>query len=336
MYQQPLPPHFKNLSTADLIQRVQESKQRLGSDLVILTHHYQRPEVVDIGHIRGDSLQLAQFAATQTAAKYIVFCGVHFMAESADILKTGTQTVILPDLGAGCDLADAADAEDVEMAWEELAQAVGHEDIMPITYVNSTAALKAFVGKKGGIVCTSSNAMRIVDWALKERKIVFFYPDEHLGRNTSKKLGIPLSQMALWNPKKALGGLSKDTLLHTQVLLWQGCCPVHQMFTSKQIDKLRQEEPDIKILVHPECSMEVVDKSDLNLVNRIAKEHPDKKIVSLNPFMCLCGTMNRIDLPHLAWALEEIEKGTPQNVITVDEPIRSWAKTALIRMLELR
>jgi quinolinate synthase len=283
------------------------------------------------------------------------------MAESADILKTASQKVILPDLGAGCDLADAADDDDVARAWDELVEVVGHENILPITYVNSTAALKAFVGSKNGIVCTSSNAAKVVQFALDQNKLLFFYPDEHLGRNTSKKLGIPLSKMGLWNPKKPYGGLTAEDILKQKVFLWKGCCPVHQMFTSKQIDSIREKHPEFKIIVHPECSMEVVDKSDLNgstdfivktiaaspagshwavgtelnLVNRLAKENADKTVVSINPFMCLCGTMNRIDLKHLSWALDNIEQGHPQNVITVGEPHRTLAKQALSRMLDI-
>ncbi|KAB8036955.1 quinolinate synthase NadA [Silvanigrella paludirubra] len=360
-YQTPLPAPYPSLTEQELRERIQSVRSFFGKKLVVLAHHYQRPEIVELSDVRGDSLQLAQYAAQQTEADYIVFCGVHFMAEGADILKTGNQVVVLPDLGAGCDMADMADADDVIEAWEQLVEVVGHESIMPVTYVNSTAALKAFVAKKGGVICTSSNAGKIVDWALKERKILFFYPDQHLGRNTAKKLGIPLESMNLWNPKKPYGGLEKENILNTKVMLWQGCCPVHMMFSSKQIDTIRAKDPEFKIISHPECSMEVVDKSDcagstdfivktiaaspagskwavgteLNLVNRIAKENPDKTIVSINPFMCLCGTMNRIDLPHLTWALEQIKAGTPKNVITVQEPDRTLAKQALARMLEM-
>ncbi|MES2614670.1 MAG: quinolinate synthase NadA [Bdellovibrionota bacterium] len=361
IYQPPLPPLYSSLTEDELKQKIQSVREKLGPKLVLLAHHYQRPEIVELSNIRGDSLQLARFASQDTEAEFVVFCGVHFMAETADILKTAKQTVILPDLGAGCDLADAADADDVVRAWNELVEMVGHESILPITYVNSTAALKSFVGSKNGVVCTSSNAPAIVQYALENNKILFFYPDEHLGRNTAKKLGVPLSQMGLWNPKKAYGGLSKEELNSVRVLLWKGCCPVHQMFTAKQIDVIRAKDPEFKIIVHPECAMEVVDKADcngstdfivkaianspagskwavgteLNLVSRIAKENPDKSVVSINPFMCLCGTMNRIDLKHLCWALDNIVAGTPQNVITVGEPERSLAKQALVRMLEM-
>lgn len=360
-YQSPLPEPYPTLSEQEMRARIQAVRAYFGKKLVILAHHYQRPEIVELSDVRGDSLQLAQYAAQHSEADYIVFCGVHFMAEGADILKTGQQVVVLPDLGAGCDMADMADAEDVTDAWEQCVEMLGHESIMPVTYVNSTAALKAFVASKGGVICTSSNAAHIVNWALQERKVLFFYPDQHLGRNTAKKLGIPLEQMKLWNPKKPYGGLSQSAIIDTKVMLWEGCCPVHMMFSAKQIDLIRAKDPNFKIISHPECAMEVVDKSDcagstdfivktiaasptgskwavgteLNLVNRIAKENPDKTIVSINPFMCLCGTMNRIDLPHLTWALEQIKQGTPQNVIQVHEPERSLAKQALSRMLEM-
>jgi len=361
LYQSPLPEPYPDLSQEDLIERIQQAKKILGKELVILTHHYQRPEVVKLGDVRGDSLKLAQYAANQTDAKYIVYCGVHFMAESADILKKGDQMVILPDLGAGCDMADMAEADDVEDAWKELCEVLGDEDVMPVTYVNSTAALKAFVAQKGGVVCTSSNAENVVNWAFSKRKRLFFYPDQHLGRNTCKKIGIPLEQMKVWNPKKTLGDLSPEDLLSTKVFLWQGHCPVHMMFTHKQIEKLRQTDPTIKIISHPECPMEVVDASDfagstefivkkinespagsswavgteLHLVTRLAQENPDKKVVSLNPFMCLCGTMNRIDLPHLAWSIDMILQNHIQNIITVSEPTKSLAREALERMLSL-
>ncbi len=361
IYQPPLPELYATLTEEELHNKIKAVRAKLGKKLVLLAHHYQRPEIVDLSDIRGDSLQLARYAAENKQAEFIIFCGVHFMAETADILKTGTQTVILPDLGAGCDLADAADADDVIRAWDELVEMVGHEDIMPITYINSTAALKAFVGSKEGVVCTSSNAEKIVKYALENKKILFFYPDEHLGRNTAKRLGIPLFDMGLWSPKKPYGGLTKEELRKNRILLWKGCCPVHQMFTAKQIDVIRAKDPEFKIISHPECAMEVVDKSDcsgstdfivktisnsnpgskwavgteLNLVNRIAKENPDKIIVSINRFMCLCGTMNRIDLKHLCWALDNIELGSLKNVITVSEPDRSLAKKALSRMLEM-
>jgi quinolinate synthase len=359
--QTPLPAFYQELTPAELLDRIKDIKRKLKDQLIILAHHYQRPEIVNISDYRGDSLKLAQYVASQNKAKYIVYCGVHFMAESADILKSHDEIVILPDMGAGCDMADMAEKGDVAEAYEELTSVLGHDDIMPVTYVNSSAALKAFVGQKQGVVCTSTNAPKVVEWALSKRKILFFYPDEHLGRNTCKRLGIPLEQMKLWDPKKVLGGLTREEILTSKVFLWKGHCPVHLMFTAKQIDTLCAKDPEFKIITHPECSMEVVDKSDyfgsteyivkkisegapgskwavgteLNLVNRIAQENPDKTVVSLNPFMCLCGTMNRIDLPHLAWALSNIIEGKLQNVITVQEPTRSLAKIALENMLKL-
>ncbi|MEY4064113.1 MAG: hypothetical protein RIR26_321 [Pseudomonadota bacterium] len=361
IYQQPLPSPYPSLSSEELTARILAAKSTLGDSAVVLTHHYQRPEIVALGDMRGDSLKLAQFAASQEKAKYIVYCGVHFMAESADILKRGQQTVVLPDLGAGCDMADMADADDVEVAWNELVEVLGHESIMPVTYINSTAALKAFVGKKGGIVCTSSNAEKIVRWSLEQRKAIFFFPDQHLGRNTCKRLGHAVESMLLWKPGVPLGGQSADRIKDSRIFLWEGHCPVHAMFTLRQIQSLRAADSNIRIITHPECPMEVVDASDavgstefivktiaespagskwavgteMNLVNRIAAENPDKTIVSLNRFMCLCGTMNRIDLAHLAWSLEKIVAGHPENVIVVEEPQRSLARLALDRMLQM-
>ncbi|NBO38837.1 quinolinate synthase NadA [bacterium] len=361
LYQQPLPAPYPTLNDDELKARIVHAKNELGSRVVILTHHYQRPEIVEIGDMRGDSLKLAQFAAAQEKAQYIVYCGVHFMAESADILKRGNQVVVLPDMGAGCDMADMADADDVELAWDELVSILGHHSIMPVTYINSTAALKAFVGKKGGVVCTSSNAEKIVHWALQQRKAVFFFPDQHLGRNTCKRLGYTPESMVLWKPGIPLGGQSPERIRDSRVFLWEGHCPVHAMFTLKQIRALRAQDPQFKIITHPECPMEVVDESDavgsteyivntiaasspgskwavgteMNLVNRIAKENPDKTIVSLNRYMCLCGTMNRIDLQHLAWAMDSIVAGRPENVIRVAEPLRSLARSALDRMLSM-
>ena len=369
IYQQPLPEPYPQLSAEACVARIQAARQVLGKRAVVLTHHYQRPEIVALGDVRGDSLKLAQYAAAQVDAEFIVYCGVHFMAESADILKRGNQKVILPDMGAGCDMADMADADDVEEGWDELVRVLGHDSIMPVTYINSTAALKAFVGRKGGVVCTSTNAERVIRWSLSERKTLFFFPDQHLGRNTCKRVGIPLSAMPLWEPGKPLGGRAEAEqrearlleLREARVFLWRGHCPVHAMFTLKQIDALRAKDSAFQVISHPECAMEVVDASDavgstefivktiadspvgskwavgteMNLVNRIATENPGKTIVSINPFMCLCGTMNRIDLAHLAWAMEGIVAGEPPNVITVGEPERGEARAALDRMLAM-
>ncbi len=361
LYQPPLPAPYPSLSNNELSERISKARKALGQELVILSHHYQRPEIVALGDARGDSLKLAQFAAALTEAKYIVYCGVHFMAESADILKRGNQQVILPDLGAGCDMADMADADDVREAWASLTKALGDDDIIPVTYVNSTAALKAFVGEKDGVVCTSSNAEKIISWAFEQKRRIFFFPDQHLGRNTCKHMGIPLSEMNLWNPNQPLGGLSEAAIRSTRVFLWQGHCPVHMGFAAKQIDDLRARDPEIRIIVHPECTMDVVDKADfvgsteyivkviseapdgskwavgteMNLVNRLALENPQKTVLSVNRFMCLCGTMNRIDLAHLAWALENITNGTPQNIISVSDPTRTLALKCLQQMLNL-
>lgn len=363
LYQEPLPAPYPQLSDAELMSRIRAARAALGARVVILAHHYQRPEIVGFGDFRGDSLKLAQLAATQKDAEAIVYCGVHFMAESADILKPGDQKVILPDLGAGCDMADMAQADDVAEAWAELAEHVPAADLVPITYINSTAALKAFVGTKGGLVCTSSNARRIVADALGKNaaRRIFFFPDQHLGRNTCVALGMDLSQIALWDPELPLGGLTPQVIAQTRVFLWKGHCPVHMMFTAKQVQAIRQKDPQVRIIAHPECSMDVVGLADdvgstefivstiaasapgsswavgteMNLVKRIAQENPDKKIVSINPFMCLCGTMNRIDLAHLAWALDALVDGRYVNVIAVDEPIGSLARLALHRMLAL-
>ncbi len=361
LYQPPLPSPYPNLSETELLARIHAARKSLGEEVVILTHHYQRPEVVPLGDAIGDSLKLAQFAASQTRAKYIVFCGVHFMAESADILKTGNQVVILPDLGAGCDMADMADVDMVSKAWDDIVPVVGEENIIPVTYVNCTAALKAFVGLKGGIVCTSTNAQKIITWAFQQRKRIIFFPDQHLGRNTCYKMGIPLPEMRIWDPALVQGGLSKEDIVSTRVFLWKGHCPVHLQFTSQQVDALRVKYPNIQIIVHPECDISVVEKSDFsgsteyivkmvsdspagthwgvateaNLVARLAKENPDKTVESVNRFKCLCSTMNRIDLKHLSWTLDNIVAGTPQNIISVSEPTRSFAKQALLRMLQM-
>jgi quinolinate synthase len=359
IYQQALPDPYSRLSISELEQRVHAARQELGSRVVILAHHYQRPEIVRLGDFRGDSLKLAQLAAEKSTAEFIVYCGVHFMAESADILKAGDQRVILPDLGAGCDMADMAPIEDVEEAWADLQELISPDDVIPITYINSTAALKAFVGARGGVVCTSSNAARIVRWALEQNKKVFFLPDQHLGRNTCRSLGVALGEMSLWDPQEQRGGLSAAEVIQSRIYLWKGHCPVHMMFSPEQVRKLRERDPAIRIIAHPECAMDVVELADsvgstehivrtiaespagshwavgteMNLVKRIAEENPDKSIVSINPFMCLCGTMNRIDMAHLAWSLDNIVACRPENVIEVCGETRQLARLALDRML---
>ena len=346
------------MSTEELETRVNDVKARLGSRLFIPGHHYQKDEVIRFADAKGDSLVLAQLSAQNKSAEFIAFCGVHFMAETADILTTEQQKVYLPDMRAGCSMADMADIHQTERAWEILMDTFG-DTILPLTYVNSTAAIKAFVGEHGGATVTSSNAEQMVSWAFQQKERILFLPDQHLGRNTAFRLGVPLEQMAVWDP-------IQNVLIHDgevediKVILWKGHCSVHENFTVANIQDVREEYPDMKIIVHPECTHEVVSLSDMagstnyiikaiesaepgsswaigtehNLVNRIIQEHPDKKIISLNPYMCSCLTMNRIDLPHLAWNLESIEKGEKHNIIKVEKDTAQKAKLALDRMLQ--
>ncbi len=357
---QQLPEIYRKLSSAELDERIRRAKAALDDDLVILGHHYQRDDVIQYADYRGDSLKLSRIGADVRDAKYIVFCGVHFMAETADTLAADEQIVILPDLQAGCSMADMADIDDVEEAWELLTEQFG-DTIIPVTYVNSTAAIKAFVGRHGGTTCTSSNAKEVLTWAFTQKKRILFLPDQHLGRNTAYgQLGIPLEQMVIWNPHTAgLEAVSGD-LDDVRMLLWKGHCSVHQKFTVHHIEGIRARDPEVQILVHPECSFEVVGQSDLNgstdfiiktiekapagskwaigtevnLVGRLAKEHPDKQIELLSTTMCPCLTMNRIDRPHLLWALERIVEGNPINQIEVSPDIIHWSKVALDRMFE--
>ncbi|MYL54412.1 quinolinate synthase NadA [Pontibacillus yanchengensis] len=353
-----LPEQYKQASRENLEQRVREVKERMGSRLYLPGHHYQKDEVIQFADNRGDSLKLAQLSADNHQAEAIVFCGVHFMAETADILTKPEQKVYLPDMRAGCSMADMANIDQTEKAWQKLMD-LFDDTIMPLTYVNSTAAIKAFVGKNDGATVTSSNAARMVSWAFTQKERILFLPDQHLGRNTAYNLGIPLEQMAVWDPimnELIYEGNMEDI----KVILWKGHCSVHENFTVQNVHQLREKSPEMKIIVHPECRREVVKLSDdagstnhiihtitnapagsswaigteMNLVNRIIQEHPDKHIISLNPNMCPCLTMNRIDLPHLAWCLESIEKGEPHNVIKVEAKIAQDAKKALDRMLE--
>jgi quinolinate synthase len=362
MLKQPtLPASVTRLTTEEAHDLVRHMKSKLGHNVLILGHHYQRDEVIEHADITGDSLKLAK-AAQVSEAKNIIFCGVHFMAESADILTGGQRFVSLPDLGAGCDMADMAEVRDVSDAWAEATEA-GASEIVPVTYINSSAALKAFVGKHGGVICTSSNAQQIVTWALEHGKHLFFFPDQHLGRNICKALGLSVTDdMLLWDPKKPLGGHDPSTILSRRVWLWKGHCPVHALFTVHQVKKLRESSPETKILVHPECAMEIVDVADLSgstdfiiktvmaaptgskwaigtekhLVERLAKQLPDKIITSLNPFTCLCSTMNRISIHNLAWVMEGLaERGEHLNQIRVHESIAIDAMKALDRMMEL-
>jgi quinolinate synthase len=353
-----IPEHYLNMDMKELEQRAWTVKRKLGDRLFVPGHHYQKDEVIQFSDATGDSLQLAQVAADNRKAEFIVFCGVHFMAETADILTTSRQKVYLPDMRAGCSMADMADIHQTNRAWEAL-QAQFGDTIIPLTYVNSTAAIKAFVGEYGGATVTSSNADKMVEWALTQKERLLFLPDQHLGRNTAYKLGIPLDSMAVWDPiQNKL--LFEGDLEKVKVILWKGHCSVHENFTTKNIEQVRQQYPDMKIIVHPECSREVVALSDMagstnyiiseiekaepgtsfavgtemNLVNRIIQQHPDKHIISLNPYMCACLTMNRIDLPHFVWCLESLEDGFESNRIVVEDAVASKARLALNRMLQ--
>ncbi len=352
---------YLELGEAEIYERIEEAKRRLGDRVVILGHHYQRDDVICHADLTGDSFKLSQQAATRHSADYIVFCGVHFMAESADILSADHQEVILPDLAAGCSMADMARIEQVETAWEQLHE-IGLTSLTPITYMNSSADIKAFCGRNEGVVCTSSNAVPIFDWALGRREKLFFFPDEHLGRNTGVKFGIPLDRMVVWDPRLELGGNTEDQLKKAKIILWKGFCSVHGRFQARHVDDRRAEHPGVKILVHPECRYEVVSKSDLNgstefiiktiaeapagskwavgtelnLVNRLAKRHTDKFVTLLAPDLCMCATMFRIAPENLLWALENLVEGAVVNRIKVDEETARWAKVALDRMLALQ
>jgi quinolinate synthase len=346
----------------ELQARIAEARRTLGRRLVILGHHYQRDEVIRHADITGDSFKLAQHAASRPEAEYIVFCGVHFMAESADILSAEHQKVLLPDLNAGCTMADMADIDQVEDCWEQVTAVVG-EAILPVTYMNSTATLKAFVGRHGGAVCTSSNARAVLDWAFRSAPRVLFFPDQHLGRNTGYRMGIPLERMPVWDPYEDGGGLSPAALEQARVILWKGHCSVHNRFTPDMVDRRREQIPGVKVIVHPECRFEVAQKADaigstegiiktvqdsppgtkwavgteLNLVNRLAREAaPAREVVSLDDCFCVCSTMFRIDPPHLLWALEGLLAGQVRNQVKVPPRIAAEARTALERMLSIR
>ncbi|MCH9839765.1 MAG: quinolinate synthase NadA [Actinomycetia bacterium] len=349
-------------SDPDLVARAQAAKDVLGDRVFILGHHYQRDEVIQFADVTGDSFKLAQKAADMPHAEFIVFCGVHFMAESADILTSDSQQVILPDLAAGCSMADMAEISQVEQCWADL-EAAGVADLtIPITYMNSTAAIKAFTGKHGGSICTSSNAKRSLEWAFERGEKVLFMPDQHLGRNTAvRDLGLDLEDCVVFNPRKPNGGLSVEDLQSAKMILWKGHCSVHGRFTPEVVDQVRAEVPGVTVIVHPECTYEVVEKADqvgstekiiaaiesapagsawaigteLNLVKRLALANPDKSITYLDKTVCFCSTMNRIDLPHLVYSLELLASGNVVNQITVDPDTAHWAKIALDRMLAL-
>ncbi|WP_431229375.1 quinolinate synthase NadA [Paenarthrobacter nicotinovorans] len=361
-----LPEEYKKATDAELDARIRAAKAALGDRAVILGHFYQRDEVIQYADFVGDSFQLANAALTKPDAEAIIFCGVHFMAETADILSTPEQAVILPNLAAGCSMADMADEDSVEECWEQLEEIFGtgvdeqgRVPVIPVTYMNSSAALKAFCGRNGGIVCTSSNAKVVLEWAFERGQRVLFFPDQHLGRNTAKALGVPLEQMPMWNPRKELGGNVEQTLLDSRVILWHGFCSVHKRFNVGQIEKARQDFPGVNVIVHPECPMEVVDAADsagstdfikkaiaaatepttfaigteINMVNRLAAENPQHAIFCLDPVICPCSTMYRIHPGYLAWVLEELVEGRIVNRITVDDAVQDNAKIALERML---
>jgi quinolinate synthase len=359
--QPPLPEGYTSASQEDLAARIADARAALGSRLLILGHHYQREEVMRWADARGDSFGLSRLAAANAEAEFVVFCGVHFMAESADILTPDGVKVILPDLNAGCSMADMADLESVEEAWESLAEVTDVERIVPITYMNSSAALKAFVGRHGGAVCTSSNARAVLTWALDGGGKVLFFPDQHLGRNTGYQLGYTEADMDVWNPRLERGGLDERAVKGATLLLWKGHCSVHQRFRPEHVEQFRAAHPDGLVIVHPECAREVVELADqvgstdyiikgvngaapgtvvgvgteIHLVQRLAAEHPDLEVQSLDPLICPCSTMFRIDAAHLCWVLEGLVEGEVKNRITVDPDTAAWARVALERMLEI-
>ena len=354
---------YTALSASEIRERTWDAKRALGSRVVILGHHYQRDSVIEFADFRGDSFKLAQLAAERPDADYIVFCGVHFMAESADVLRQPHQTVLLPDLKAGCSMADMASIDDVEDAWDAL-QAVHGDTMVPVTYMNSTAALKAFCGERGGVVCTSSNARAVLEWAWARKSRAFFFPDQHLGRNTAYAMGVPLAAMAEWDwrARDAARVNARCFEPQTRIILWRGFCSVHTKFTRQQIDEKRAADPNLKVLVHPECTFDVVQAADLsgstefiinevrraapgtswaigteiNLVHRLALEHPGQRIRSLQDNVCPCATMNRSDPAHLLWCLEQLVAGHVVNAVRVPEAVREHARVALDRMLSLK
>jgi quinolinate synthase len=352
---------FLVMADEELATQIEAAREALGPRVVILGHHYQRDDVIRHADLTGDSYQLSVMAS-QTDAEYIVFCGVHFMAESADILGKPSQRVILPDLGAGCSMADMATIEQVEDAWDQLRDiGVLEQKVAPITYMNSSAAIKAFCGRNEGVVCTSSNAIPLFDIYLKQFDKMFFFPDQHLGRNTGAKFGIPLDKMALWNPHEELGGNTEEQLREAKLILWRGHCSVHGRFKPWHVDKVRKEIPGVQVLVHPECMREVVEISDLdgstsfiiktvensppgskwaigtelNLVNRLQQRFPDKEIHLLAPDLCMCATMYRIAPQNLAWAMDNLVNGVVVNEIVVDDETKNYAGIALERMISL-
>jgi quinolinate synthase len=360
---QPLPERYLRLSDDEMDTRITAAKKSLGDRLVILGHHYQRDEVIKFADYIGDSLKLARAAATRHTAEYVIFCGVHFMAESADILRGPDQKIILPDLAAGCSMADMAAEDQLDVAWRELAEmGVDVTTIIPVTYINSSAAIKAFVGRHGGVVCTSTNAAAVMSWAWQRGEKLMMLPDQHLGRNTAYKLGVPLDRMAIWDPHEVGGGLTAEQAKNVKLLLWKGHCSVHTRFTTAQIDAFRKKYPQGKVIAHPECTFDVVQAADLSgstefiidtvkgspegsvwavateihLVNRLANQvAPARLVVTLDPFGCLCSTMFRVSPNHLLWILEGLLEGRIHNQIIVPDETKRSAKLALDRMLEI-
>jgi quinolinate synthase len=378
VWQQPLPENLTGLTDPELRVRIDLAKRALGKRVVVLGHHYQQDAVVDFADFTGDSFELSRRAADQRDAEFVVFCGVHFMAESADILTAPDVKVILPDLGAGCSMADMANLDQTQECWAQLLETCPGQRLVPVTYMNSSAAIKAFVGEHGGAVCTSSNCRDVLAWAVNDPgagtvapgvrpagapavKILFF-PDQHLGRNTAYAMGYPLDQMVLWDPREDLGGNADAGLRGADFVLWKGHCSVHALFRPEHIDQLRQLHPETRVIVHPECKWEVVQKADMagstayivkqveaappgtrwaigtetHLVNRLRRQHPEQHITVLSDCQCLCTTMFRVDLPHLCWVLEELVDGRVVNQITVDDDTRRWALVALDRMLAIK
>ena len=349
-------------SDPDLVQRARAARLALGSKVMILGHHYQRDEVIEFADITGDSFKLAQAAAENQQAEYVIFCGVHFMAESADVLTADDQKVILPDLAAGCSMADMASANQVNDCWNQLSELGIAQKTIPVTYMNSSAAIKSFTGKNGGTICTSSNAKKAMEWAFTQGEKILFLPDQHLGRNTAVlAMGFSLTDCVVWNPWKPMGGLTETELRDAKVILWRGHCSVHGRFSPQNVADVRERVPGVQVLVHPECQHEVVSIADvvgstekiiqtvanspagskwaigteLNLVQRLSRTMPDKEILFLDKTVCYCSTMNRIDLPHLVWAMESLVQGQIVNQIIVAEEVRKYSKLALERMLAL-
>jgi quinolinate synthase len=359
---QSLPERYLGVSDEELDVRISAARSALGDRLLILGHHYQRDEVFKFADYSGDSFKLAKVAAARSDAEFIIFCGVHFMAESADVLSAPHQRVILPDLAAGCSMADMAEPDELEVCWRELEE-LGVTDIVPVTYMNSAAGIKAFCGREGGVVCTSSNAAATLRWGWERGEKILFLPDQHLGRNTAYAMGVPLDKMVVWDPQQPMGGLRPDEVATAELILWNGHCSVHTRFSVAQIEQLRLAEPEARVIVHPECTWEVVQAADasgstetiirhirespvgsvwavgteIHLVNRLAKEMaPDRTVLSLDALGCLCSTMFRVSPNHLCWVLESLIDGEVHNQVVVPDDQKHWTRVALDRMLSIQ